>query len=219
MFCDDLLMRAMVSVLALKANGTSAGRTHPLFVDIGSNLGSCTIVAGLLGFDVIAVEPNPSNVLFVKKNVLLNGLAESVLVLPCGLSNETMDLTFRYSKGNMGMGKFGALPEPYMKANPLGKWYEASTTVPVMRMEDLPVLYNRSIDLMKVDTEGHEGRVIRGAGAMLLARQLHMIYFEDHYAEGARDTESMPSIQAFLASRGYGLVKIAKGYLYAPLGH
>lgn len=219
--CDDLLLNAMSSVLAKHTEGASANRKRPLFVDVGSNIGSCTAVAGLLGFDVIAVEPNPANMQFVKKNILLNNLADSVRVLPCGLSNATMDLTFRYTTGNMGMGTFGALPETYMKANKWGKWYDASRTVPVTRMDNVPELRRRPIDLMKVDTEGHEGRVIRGAGAMLDHGQLHTMYLEDHFAEGASDTESMSSIQELLVARGYRLVAQAniRGYLYASPRH
>lgn len=238
--CDDLLLRAMVSVLAKHAKGASAttrqghddtprarqgrerddtpkARARPLFVDIGGNIGSCTAVAGLLGFDVITVEPNPANVHFVKKNALLNGLVDSVRVLPCGLSNVTMELTFRYTTGNMGMGTFGALPETYINANRWGKFYDASTSVPVIRMDEVPDLRGRAIDLIKVDTEGHEGRVIRGSGAMLDNGQLHTMYLEDHFAEGASDTESMPSIQAFLSMKGYRLVAghaNVRGYLY-----
>src|SRR3569832_172353 len=69
-------------------------RPDDLFVDVGSNIGSYTILAGgAVKASVISVEPIPSTFQHLQKNIRLNGL-DRIEAHCCGLSSTEGKLSF-----------------------------------------------------------------------------------------------------------------------------
>ena len=98
-----------------------------VFLDVGANLGSCAVLAGLLGARVFAFEPNPRNLPLVAENIRANNLTARVRLFSCGLADNhtwaafsTHDTGSRDGKvgtPNSGMGTFAgdrswAAPDP-----------------------------------------------------------------------------------------------------------
>lgn len=56
-------------------------RPGELFVDVGANIGSYTVLAaGAVGADVVAVEPVPTTFAVLRRNVCLNDLVDRVFL-------------------------------------------------------------------------------------------------------------------------------------------
>jgi len=139
-----------------------------IFLDIGANFGLYSLVASqLVGNDgrVLAVEPNPVAAVYLKRNIQLN-LARNVLVFEKALS----DVAERKALWIHELDPFGSssLSRSRMSSSAV----EVETTTLDALCCDLPRL-----DLIKIDVEGWETKVLRG-GVQTLRRWSPMLIFE-----------------------------------------
>jgi FkbM family methyltransferase len=134
------------------------------FVDVGANVGSYTILAaGGAKARVTAVEPIPATFAHLHRNVVLNGMNNSVRCCQAGLSGQPG--TLRFSSGldcvNHVLTEGEDLP---------------GVDVPVIRLDelvgqDVPIL-------MKIDVEGHELEVLLGGASTLADKRLLAVIME-----------------------------------------
>lgn len=71
--------------------------------DIGANIGLFTLLAGKLGLKVVAFEPLPSSQQMLQMAISLNGINESVVAIPIGLSDRTQTMPFYIRSPNAGV--------------------------------------------------------------------------------------------------------------------
>jgi FkbM family methyltransferase len=123
------------------------------FVDVGANVGLFTALAaklvGEMG-NVIAFEPNSENCRLILMSAQLNGF-NNVKLIPVALHHEV-----GYALFTSGIGTNGAFI-PSVDAslsNP------SCTVVPTMKLD---ALIDGNVDFIKMDVEGAEGLVIKGA--------------------------------------------------------
>jgi FkbM family methyltransferase len=138
-----------------------------VFVDIGANVGWHTAVgSSIVGPTgrVYAIEPNPDNARLIAHTIQRNGLA-NVELLPFALSERTGFAAFRSAIGSNGGFAWGLDPS---FIDP------AVTIVPTMRFDELDIA---RVDVIKMDVEGAEPMVMRGAVAMI-ERDHPVIVFE-----------------------------------------
>lgn len=156
----DAAVMAEVIEIAEQAVGRQpllAGRT---FIDIGANIGTTTIPA-LLRFgarDAIAFEPVPENVRLLRCNVIANAVDDRVRVMPMALSDTTGAAGVALSADNWG--------DHRVKAGST----TGDLTVPLARFDDVAAALGvdlRDVGLVWIDTQGHEGHVLRGASSLL----------------------------------------------------
>ena len=133
-----------------------------VFVDVGANVGYFSVVAAQVvgpGGRVYAFEPDPANFELLRINAGLNGLSSSIEALAGALSDEDGSGSLFLSHDNFGdhqiFGTGGQRPEVAITLYD-GSAYLSGRT--------------RRIDLLKVDTQGSEFRVM--AGLMPLLRKL-----------------------------------------------
>lgn len=122
-----------------------------LACDIGANIGYVTLImAKLVGEKgrIVSIEPDPTNIKVLEKNVELNNYTERVELHHAGISDIDGKLPFKRSdKSNLG--KFQEVAK------------SKSLMVPVMSLDSL--FANRPIPTFyKMDVEGHEVKVLRG---------------------------------------------------------
>lgn len=123
-------------------------RPADLFVDVGSNVGTYTILAGgAVKADVISVEPIPSTFHHLQRNIWLNNLPQ-VEAHCCGLSSTEGELSFVCTLDTTNRI---ALPDEVLP----------TIKVPVTTLDAL--LNGRLPTLIKIDVEGHELSVLNGA--------------------------------------------------------
>jgi FkbM family methyltransferase len=106
---------------------------------------------------VIAIEPNPSVVPRLRKNLEQNGLAERVTIIAAGLSDHP-GIGRLYVGSNSTIGTL-------VVADGQGAM---GTAVELVRLDDiLDDADVPSVDLLKVDVEGSEQASLRGAASVL----------------------------------------------------
>ena len=124
-------------------------------VDVGANLGYFTVLASrLVGPEgrVIAVEPNSDNCRLLLSSLRDQGIT-NVDLLPVACDTAT---GWAYYSSHVGSN--GGLVEGHdLLARP-------GVVVPTFRLDDL---VTGPVGLLKLDVEGAEGRVVRGAAALI----------------------------------------------------
>lgn len=161
-------------------------------VDVGANVGVYTVALGLAVGDeghVLAFEPGPENVRRLEENVAVNGLG-NVSVHRLALGDGPGEIALR----------LGVDPAYHSTAEVFeGRGSGATTVVEVATLDDI---WRRSgspeVSFVKVDTEGSELRVLRGAEELLAAMRPPLLV-------EARDEE----VGRWLAERRYSATRPA----------
>jgi FkbM family methyltransferase len=141
-----------------------------LVIDVGANIGNHTVFFGkLLGRRVIALEPYERAFRVLERNVELNGLCDKVTLLQkaAGRKSTRGEIT-PPPEHNWGQARVRAT---------------GSGPVEVIRLDDVAI--RGPIALIKIDVEGMEADVLKGAWR-LLKRKRPVLYVEaqtpGHYA-------------------------------------
>jgi len=148
-------------------------REGMVVLDVGANFGYYAVqLAGWVGKSgrVIAFEPNPMMIEELQRNIHLNDLT-NVVVRPFALSDTTGEVEFHCPPP--GLEGHGTLRP--------NKTFSAITKiiVPTRRLDDvLSELGVGKVDFIKIDVEGAERNVLRGAMRLLSGEQQPTIIFE-----------------------------------------
>lgn len=150
------------------------------FYDVGANIGTVVLpVAMAGGGPCLAFEAEPANAARLRANVALNGLRNvAVLELAAWSSRRVVELRV---DGPVGTGTHRVIP-----GGEIG-----STPVPAMTIDEIVSGGQRPPDVIKVDVEGGELEVLRGAAATLRGGAVRDLFVEVHppalAAQGAGD--------------------------------
>jgi FkbM family methyltransferase len=164
-------------------------RADDVFVDIGANLGSYTVLAcGARGARGFCFEPVPLTYSRLVENLRANGLEGCVSALNCGVGESQG--TLRFSSGHDTGNHVLAQGEETL-----------SVEVPVLPLDSL--LGGAAPTLMKIDVEGFELPVLRGAAKALRAQSLSAIVMEVN-GSGRRYGFSDEDLLQAMQSYGFG---------------
>lgn len=146
------------------------------FLDVGANVGyvSWSIIRSkkISNCQIHSIEPNPRLKKYLEFN-LRN--STSIIIYPLGLSREEGVLSF-YSGRDSAVGSFlKGYNEKHHKYNL--KYKTTEIAVEVKRGDDI-FCHLDKIDLMKIDVEGFELRVLEGFSKMLSGKKIKNIVFE-----------------------------------------
>lgn len=140
-------------------------RSDDLFVDVGSNVGSYTILAcAAVGARGVAIEPVPNTYLKLVENMRINHLEDRVICLNVGVGKESGWVSFT---GDLDTANHVVTPSEYM-----GNVIQ----VEVRTLDD--ALKNQSAAVLKMDVEGYETPALEGAEETLRNPALHSIIME-----------------------------------------
>lgn len=138
-------------------------RPGDLFVDIGANVGSYSVLAAkVAGARVAAFEPDGHTMDILRGNVELNGIDDRVALHQQVLSHAEHELWF-----STGMGT----ENHALSAQEAGSVLLQATTLDRVLDGAVPIA-------IKIDVEGHEPSVLAGAAATLAASGLRAIEVE-----------------------------------------
>ena len=140
-------------------------RDDDLFIDVGANVGSYTILAcSAIGANGYAFEPVPGTYKRLIDNIRLNHLENRVKCLNIGVGSE---------KGNIA---FTSDMDTTNHALASGEQSDNAISVEVSTLD--AVLGEESPTLMKIDVEGYETPVLKGAIETLKKQTLHSVIME-----------------------------------------
>ncbi|HAC65689.1 MAG TPA: hypothetical protein DCF68_19695 [Cyanothece sp. UBA12306] len=142
-------------------------------IDIGANVGLITLYAAkLVGSSgkIHAFEPQPNLVQLLKKSVTINEY-EQVVIHQVALSDQDGIMNMQVPIDNSGAASLGK------------KKNKASYTIDVEVKNATQYLSSLNLDkirLIKIDVEGHEAIVLKGAKYFLESHKPDIILFEEH---------------------------------------
>lgn len=155
-------------------------REGDLFLDIGANIGSYAVLAsGVCRSETWAFEPDPSTRDHLERNVSINDLDGLITVFGCALGAARGDVPFTIGRD---------------AENRVAT--DRDENVRIVRQERLDdLLGDASPTMAKIDVEGYEEEVLRGAGALLAKPSLIAVELET----------VTPEIETMMRDNGFGL--------------
>jgi FkbM family methyltransferase len=138
-------------------------KNDDLFLDIGANVGTYTVLAsGVRGAYTWAFEPDAKAILALKRNVEINRLQRLVTVyeMALGGADRTVEFTVGLDTVNRVATEDG----------------QCCRTVPQKRLDS--IIGDATPIFAKLDVEGYEEEVLRGAQAFLARESLQAIVLE-----------------------------------------
>jgi FkbM family methyltransferase len=161
-------------------------RDGGLFVDVGANVGTYTIWAAELGAEVIALEPAVDTFGLLEENIALNGYRVSAVRAAAG--------------DHCGSARFTSGLDAGNSLAPDGPVVTELVTVDSL-------VGDRRVTGMKVDVEGFEIDVLRGAARALAEHRIGLIQIEwNEMSAFAVGTDRRP-VAELLADHGYRLYR------------
>ena len=133
--------------------------------DIGANLGITCIPAIKRGLikKAYAVEPEKENFEILKTNILLNNLQNKIEVFNCALSDEKNSASMEISPDNSGDHRV----LQNVNFNVHGEEDRETQQIKTELFDDLFINTKRENDLIWIDTQGHEPKVLQGAKSLI----------------------------------------------------
>lgn len=181
-------------VMALLAPGARV-------VEVGANIGYYTLTMAHrvgAGGHVIALEANPRMVGLVERSVRLNGLQDRVRLIGQAAMDTPGRISFTTSRTNAG-GGFVTIWDDH-------KPYDdgVQITVDAVRLDDLDCGH---VDMIRMDAEGTEPFILRGAAGILAAHPDIVIVMEWALVQMESRT-SVPEFVGWLAGMGFRFWRI-----------
>jgi FkbM family methyltransferase len=170
-------------------------------IDVGANIGLVTIPIALDGIPVAAFEMLPANCLKLNLACLLNRL-DRVRVVQAAISSTNGLLAFggEHAWGTVGTGGQIACALRLDTAMALGGLEEVWAD-------------GRHL-VIKIDVEGHELEVLKGASELIATRRPAILFESIEFADGG-DDQASKLCKRFLETRGYRLF-LQRGNIVLP---
>ncbi|KAF4385125.1 uncharacterized protein LOC115725307 [Cannabis sativa] len=171
-----------------------------LFVDVGGNVGMASFAAAVMGFRVLVFEPVLENLQRICDGIYLNRVGELVTVFEAATSDHLGNITFHKLVGRLDNSAVSATGAKLaFKSNEEIALQVRSVPLDEVIPESEPVL------LLKIDVQGWEYHVLKGASKLLSRKGSeapYLIYEEDERLLQASNTTAK-EIREFLHSVGY----------------
>jgi len=187
---SDREIRAIVGVM----------KPGDVFVDVGAHVGLFSVtVAKVMGgaCQIIAIEPSPATAGILRRHGSMNGVADSIEVVECGLWDEDTVLELR---------------SPHDAKGDRGRWsfFEDGEIVGSCRVRAFDDLVDeREIEIagrikaIKIDVEGSETRVIRGMQETIRRHCPEVIVMETVSEHLERAGSSIEELDGLMLRLGY----------------
>jgi len=170
-------------------------------LDLGAHFGLFSLAAlhyGGPGARALAVDPSPTAVRMLRCQARLNGVERRLEVIHAAASARegTLDLV----DAGVAAGGYYVPAERH----PMGE----RTAVPSVTIDSLARAAPGRLTHIKIDVEGAEAEVLRGARAVLTSAHAPILFVELHNAISARVGRDPIEALSLLADRGYALFRL-----------
>lgn len=171
-------------------------RPGDYFVDVGSNVGYFTLMAAARvgqGGAVIALEPEPRNLVRLRRNIALNP-GVPITLLPIAAAAVSGTATLHIHPHNEGGHSLSGASRNVVSSTDAAIPHTITVEAHPLDVRVLPLLPPDRHILVKIDVEGFELEVLRGMVATLTTRDVEVI---------CEVSENKAALFDFLATHGY----------------
>lgn len=178
-------------------------RSGDIIFDIGANTGLYSIVSHIASkeISIYAFEPNPINLKRLAKNIELNSIS-NISTLPFAVGNSNEEISFTVREDNSLSDTSSAI-ESFSKSTYRGELKWKNIKVAQVRIDDFVESHKiTKIDMMKIDVEGYEIEVLKGAMQSIL-RWKPVILIESFLNDDKR-----AFLEEFVRNAGYTIYLI-----------
>ena len=193
---DEVITASLIRWGVWEARETQFLRTllrpGDTFVDVGANIGYFSVLAagctGSSGY-VIAFEPEPRNLELLHMNLARNGVRANATVFPLAAYSRPCRMALATNEANRG-------------DHVLAPHADTGLEVRCVRLDDvLP----RSVDVVKIDTQGFDHDVVAGLSQTIAANPALVVLTELSLTKlGDRGVDVDEVLAGYLA-RGFGI--------------
>jgi FkbM family methyltransferase len=170
----------------------SALQPGEVLYDIGANVGAYSLIALSHGVKVVAFEPHHENFRELCRNVSLNKLEAHASLLPVALSDR---------RGALRNPIFGGAAGQSMT---LQDAESGPVSIIADRLDDVRVDYELPPpNHIKIDVDGFELRVLKGAQETFASRQLRTCLIEIDLRAASLDQHRRSGVCEFFAEKGF----------------
>ena len=135
-----------------------------IFVDIGANIGIYTILASKIkGATSFAFEPSSKTFDNLINNITINNIQDKAFAYKLGLGGSNTEVSFSKEHDTMN----------YIVSEPVTS--ELTEKIIIKKLDDV---MTRNINFIKMDVEGFETEVLKGANRILHSSDLQVIIIE-----------------------------------------
>lgn len=178
-----------------------------VFYDVGANCGTVSLAAGAMHREritIVAIEPAYTNFESLVRNLSRNGLLRFTIPLQVALNDRTGIERLNYYGSTDAGTSLHAIGDPVdYEGNPFTP--VEGQLMPAFALDDLIAVLNLPLPTrMKIDVDGHEGPLLRGAVGTLARGSINELAVEivDHDRQGTR----LDAVKNLLRHDGYELV-------------
>lgn len=168
-------------------------------LDIGANIGNHSIFFANKFKNVYAFEPNPATYEVLKINCTFVAEQKNITTVNVGLSDKEASLPFHINRSNIGGSQIIDVNHESIKD---------AIQINVKTLDQLIEFKDASVALIKIDVEGHELNVLKGAKDTIL-KNMPAILFEQSASE---IIDGSSSVIKYLEDLGYEFFIIRKNF-------
>jgi len=190
-------------------DGMLAHSSRRIFVDIGANTGSFSLLPAVnKELYCYSFEPNPVAFDILGENIELNNIVDNVFAYNFGVWSERadMDLKIPIDQGDSGLSTFGDDPSRFVYGGKDGAYKTHK-----VRCVTLDSIYSGFVRIgaIKIDTEGSEIKVLKGA-KNILRDQKPLLLFEYDNKNTVQFGYDREDIVDYLKGMGYTRFELFK---------
>jgi FkbM family methyltransferase len=163
-----------------------------VILDVGANIGCTALLFGRLSKTVYAFEPSPTTFRFLEQNISRSGLT-NIFLQNIGLGSEAGEYALTFKPSN----RSGAFVSNQTQAST----DHTVETITIRQMDEALTSFNVSrVDFIKIDVEGFEGHVLRGATQTLDTYHPVVVLELNHWCLNAFQRTALPDFFDLLRS-------------------
>jgi len=161
-------------------------------LDVGANIGCTTLLFGELAKNVYAFEPSPSTFLFLERNIASSG-RKNIFPQNIGLGDVSSEFSLTFAPSNRSGG--------YVSNHTTASTGHIVEEIVVRQLDEVTRSMDfKTIDFIKIDVEGYEGHVLRGAREVLSNNKPVVVLELNHWCLNAFQRTSIPDFFDLLRS-------------------
>jgi len=175
-------------------------------VEVGAHIGIYTLwfSNAVDKGQVIAIEPNPQNFNFLRKNITKNGFKNAV-ALNLGVGSEKGNLWFVSPRYNTAKGTF---KQDKQELTAKSSVKTIRKFIQVKTFDQVVSECGVKVDFVKIDTEGFETQVIAGM-TKTLENNKPLLYFEIHGLNDQQKADDLKKVINILDIYNYSTHKLS----------